>query len=154
MPIEMSAEMIVILIVGVLLWVAIAILGYKIIDVQKEVDTICSIVRSLDYNSQDAYQRINAICQRTDTNYNIILDRTHLLETMIDSHSEMDIQALRLLTDEIKRLDGEMKEMGLKVKDVNDYVNMMDDTVISTIRDEYAILEEIKEEFLSEKGNI
>lgn len=154
MPIEMSAEMIVILIVGVLLWVAIAILGYKIIDVQKEVDTICSIVRSIDYNSQDAYQRINAICQRTDTNYNIILDRTHLLETMIDSHSEMDIQALRLLTDEIKRLDGEMKEMGLKVKDVNDYVNMMDDTVISTIRDEYAILEEIKEEFLSEKGNI
>lgn len=154
MPIEMSAEMIVILIVGVLLWVAIAILGYKIIDVQKEVDTICSIVRSIDYNSQDAYQRINAICQRTDTNYNIILDRTHLLETMIDLHSEMDIQALRLLTDEIKRLDGEMKEMGLKVKDVNDYVNMMDDTVISTIRDEYAILEEIKEEFLSEKGNI
>lgn len=154
MPIEMSAEMIVILIVGVLLWVAIAILGYKIIDVQKEVDTICSIVRSIDYNSQDAYQRINTICQRTDTNHNIILDRTHLLETMIDSHSEMDIQALRLLTDEIKRLDGEMKEMGLKVKDVNDYVNMMDDTVISTIRDEYAILEEIKEEFLSEKGNI
>lgn len=96
MPIEMSAEMIVILIVGVLLF----------------------------------------------------------LETRIDSHSEMDIQALRLLTNEIKRLDGEMKEMGLKVKDVNDYVNMMDDTVISTIRDEYAILEEIKEEFLSEKGNI
>lgn len=154
MPIEMSAEMIVILIVGVLLWTVIAILGYKIIDIQKEVDTICSIVRSIDYNSQDAYQRINAICQRTDTNYNIILDRTHLLETMIDSHSEMDIQALRLLTDEIKRLDGEMKEMGLKVNDVNDYVNMMDDTVISTIRDEYAILEEIKEEFLSEKGNI
>lgn len=154
MPIEMSAEMIVILIVGVLLWTVIAILGYKIIDIQKEVNTICSTVRSIGYSLQDAYQKINTICQRTDTNYNIILDRTHLLETMIDSHSEMDIQALRLLTDEIKRLDGEMKEMGLKVNDVNDYVNMMDDTVISTIRDEYAILEEIKEEFLSEKGNI
>ena len=154
MPIEMSAEMIVMLIVGVLLWIAIAILGYKMIDIQKEVDNVCSIIRSIDHNFQDAYQKINAICQRTDTNYNIILDRTHLLETMIDSHSEMDIQALRLLTDEIKRLDGDMKEMGLKIKDVNDYVNMVDDTVISTIRDEYAILEEIKEEFLSEKGNI
>lgn len=154
MPIEMSAEMIVMLIVGVLLWIAIAILGYKIIDIQKEVDNVYSIIRSIDHNFQDAYQKINAICQRTDTNYNIILDRTHLLETMIDSHSEMDIQALGLLTDEIKRLDGDMKEMGLKIKDVNDYVNMVDDTVISTIRDEYAILENIKEEFLSEKGNI
>lgn len=117
-------------------------------------------------------EQISALRERVEMNRDSILNQAEVFKAMRNDilGTEQRIDAagriLEIMNDELKTvsniLSGVNSELSSiadkiafsysKLGNIDDYVKMMDDTVVSTIRDEYKILEEIKQKFLSNEA--
>jgi chromosome segregation ATPase len=117
-------------------------------------------------------EQISALRERVEMNRDSILNQSEVFKAMRNDilGTEQRIDAaghiLEIMNGELKTvsniLSGVNSELNSiadkiafsysKLDNIDDYIKMMDDTVISTIRDEYKILEEIKQKFLSNEA--
>lgn len=117
-------------------------------------------------------EQISALRERVEMNRDSILNQAEVFKAMRNDilGTEQRIDAagriLEIMNDELKTVSNILNSMNselnsisdkiafnyTKLGNIDDYVKMMDDTVISTIRDEYKILEGIEQKFLSNEN--
>lgn len=117
-------------------------------------------------------EQISALRERVEMNRDSILNQSEVLKAMhndiLGIESRMDaaghileimngeLNAVRNIlssvNSELNSINDKLAFSYSKLDNIDDYVKMMDDTVISTIRDEYKILEGIEQKFLSNEA--
>lgn len=107
------------------------------------IDMLVNRLRALE-------EQISALKGRAEINNDSTVKQMELLKGIIKilNHMYDDIGGIETKIDSVGRILDIINDGLGKLDDIDDYVKMMDDTVISTIRDEYKILEEIKKRFL------
>lgn len=113
-------------------------------------------------------EQISTLRERVEMNRDSILNQSEVLDAMcndicgIESRIDSVGRILDIVNGELKTVSHILSSVNSELNSINDklafnyskldniddYVKMMDDTVISTIRDEYKILEEIEQKFL------
>lgn len=117
-------------------------------------------------------EQISTLRERVEMNRDSILNQSEVLKAMhndilgiesrIDSVGRIldivngELNAVRnnlsSVNSELNSINDKLAFNYSKLDNIDDYVKMMDDTVISTIRDEYKILEGIEQKFLSNEA--
>lgn len=140
----MSRETIIIIVFAALVILAANILIGRLRTLEEQISSIKELAK---ISNDSAAKQMEAF-------EGTIKILNHMCDDIVGVKAKIDpvVNILGIVNDELgsvgRILDSINNELS-KLDDVDYYVKMMDDTVISTIRDEYKILEEIKERFLT-----
>lgn len=109
-------------------------------------------LRTLEEQIRDLSTQVSIISASAATQTGMIKETTNMFNRTYVEMREYINKKCKDTDSHLTEIINKLGTLG-KIDDIDDYVKMMDDTVIATIRDEYEILDEIKKRFLTLEKN-